>query len=217
MHIVRSARRRKTVQLQIRQQQIICRAPQHITNADILEILAKKSDWITQQLQRPLAKPKQYIDGEVFYYLGQPYQLHLVHGTRTQVQRSTDQLIVATPQTTPDQVKTSLIHWYQQQAVAELSSRVAHYQGQISVSPTRILIKSYKTRWGVCHADGRISFNWRIILAPSAIVDYVVIHELCHLVHLNHSAQFWQLVQQHNPNCQMARRWLRQHGNTLEI
>jgi predicted metal-dependent hydrolase len=217
VHIVRSARRRKTVQLQIRQHQIICRAPQHTPDAEVLEILTKKSDWITQQLQRPLTQPKQYLDGEIFCYLGQPYQLYLVHGAKTDVQRLTDRLVVTTAHTTPDQIKATLIHWYQQQAMAELSNRVALYQGQISVSPSKILIKSYKTRWGTCHADGRISFNWRIILAPSTIVDSVVIHELCHLIHLNHSAQFWQLVQQHDPDHQLARRWLKQHGSTLEI
>ncbi len=217
VQIVRSARRRKTIQLQIRQPHILCRAPQHSTDADILRILEQKSAWLLRQLQRPPATPKRYADGEMFHYLGDPYRLRCLCGTNPHVQRTTDQLIVTVPETTPAQIRAALTDWYLRQAWEKLPVWVAHYQGQISVSPKEILIKSYKTRWGTCYADGRLSFDWRIILAPPEIVDYVVIHELCHLIHLNHSAQFWQLVQQYHPDYQAARDWLKQHGNKLQI
>lgn len=215
--VVRSARRRKTVQLRIRQQQIICRAPQQVTDAEILEMLEKKSDWITRQLQRPPTPSKRYVDGEIFHYLGQPCRLRLVQATEARVQCQSGQLIVTVPEITPTQIQAALTIWYQHQARRELMIRVDHYQGQMLVSPTEILIKTYKSRWGTCYADGRISFDWRIVMAPSEVINYVVVHELCHLIYLNHSAQFWHLVQHGCPGYQAARDWLKQHANTLEV
>ncbi len=215
--VVRSARRSRTIQLQIKQQQIVCRAPEHVTDGEILEMLAEKSDWITRQLQRPPAESKHYVDGEVFRFLGHPCRLRLAYGAETHVQRIADQLIVTTPDTTPVWIQAALTEWYQYRARAELSARVTHYASQMPVAPTDMLIKTYKSRWGTCYADGRISFDWRIIIAPSGVVNYVVVHELCHLVRMDHSVQFWQLVQHYCPDYQAARDWLRQHGKTLAV
>ncbi|MBD5489105.1 MAG: M48 family metallopeptidase [Lachnospiraceae bacterium] len=95
--------------------------------------------------------------------------------------------------------------------------RVAHFQQFTGGSYNRITIRDQKTRWGSCSARGTLSFNWRLMLAPPAILDYVVVHELCHLTHMNHSAAFWQKVESVYPDYRTARKWLKDHGQELVL
>lgn len=94
---------------------------------------------------------------------------------------------------------------------------VSHFADIIDGSYERIQIRSQKTRWGSCSSRGTLSFNWRLMLAPPAVLDYVVVHELCHLRHMNHSPQFWQCVEQILPDYKLRREWLRDHGNELTL
>ena len=95
--------------------------------------------------------------------------------------------------------------------------RVAHFHQFTGGSYNRITIRDQKTRWGSCSARGTLSFNWRLMLAPPAILDYVVVHELCHLTHMNHSAAFWQKVESVYPDYRTARKWLKDHGQELVL
>ncbi|MDE7257941.1 MAG: M48 family metallopeptidase [Lachnospiraceae bacterium] len=95
--------------------------------------------------------------------------------------------------------------------------RVAHFHQFTDGSYNRITIRDQKTRWGSCSARGTLSFNWRLMLAPPAILDYVVVHELCHLTHMNHSAAFWQKVESVYPDYRTARKWLKDHGQELVL
>ena len=95
--------------------------------------------------------------------------------------------------------------------------RVAHFQQFTGGSYNRITIRDQKTRWGSCSARGTLSFNWRLMLAPPTILDYVVVHELCHLTHMNHSAAFWQKVESVYPDYRTARKWLKDHGQELVL
>lgn len=95
--------------------------------------------------------------------------------------------------------------------------RAAHFHQFTGGSYNRITIRNQKTRWGSCSARGTLSFNWRLMLAPPAILDYVVVHELCHLTHMNHSAAFWQKVESVYPDYRTARKWLKEHGQELVL
>lgn len=95
--------------------------------------------------------------------------------------------------------------------------RVAHFHQFTGGSYNRITIRDQKTRWGSCSARGTLSFNWRLMLAPPAILDYVVVHELCHLTHMNHSSAFWQKVESVYPDYRTARKWLKDHGQELVL
>lgn len=95
--------------------------------------------------------------------------------------------------------------------------RAAYYQAFTGGSYGRIAIRDQKTRWGSCSAKGTLSFNWRLMLAPPAILDYVVVHELCHLTHMNHSSAFWQKVESVYPDYRTARKWLKEHGQELVL
>ncbi|WP_178863266.1 M48 family metallopeptidase [Thiomicrorhabdus cannonii] len=113
------------------------------------------------------------------------------------------------------QVKRRLQSWYMQKAQAYFAQKVPDLAGQIDVSVSAIQVKTYKSRWGSCYPDGRIQFNWKLLQAPEWVVDYVIVHELCHLQHVNHSPAFWALVNQHYPQTPQAKRWLQTHGMAL--
>lgn len=98
-----------------------------------------------------------------------------------------------------------------------IPKRVAYYHRFTGGSYRRITIRDQKTRWGSCSGTGTLSFNWRLMLAPPAILDYVVVHELCHLTYMNHSADFWEMVSSVFPDCRAARKWLKDHGHELRL
>lgn len=95
--------------------------------------------------------------------------------------------------------------------------RVAYFHQFTGGTYNRITIRDQKTRWGSCSARGTLSFNWRLMLAPPAILDYVVVHELCHLTHMDHSPAFWQAVEEVCPDYRTARKWLKDHGQELVL
>jgi predicted metal-dependent hydrolase len=109
------------------------------------------------------------------------------------------------------------MRWYQAQAEVKLLEKTEHYAKIIGVTPTRIVVKTFKARWGSCSAKGDIHYNWKIIMATNDVVDYVVIHELCHILHHNHSPQFWKTVEFHLPAYREYKAWLKLNGNLLEI
>ena len=96
-----------------------------------------------------------------------------------------------------------------------LTGNTDRYAKWIGISPSGISVRNFKSRWGSCDCRGQLLFNWNIIKAPHAIADYVVVHELCHLVHPNHSKDFWALVQKFDPAYQEHRDWLKQQGSAL--
>ena len=96
-------------------------------------------------------------------------------------------------------IQQYLHNWYRSRALERLQQKAHRYAQQIGVSPAGISVRNFKSRWGSCDKQGKLVFNWNIIKAPHAIADYMVVHELCHLIHPNHSRQFWQLVSRYDP------------------
>lgn len=113
--------------------------------------------------------------------------------------------------------KEALEKRYRQAAREYFSSRVSFYAKILQVTFSSITIRNQKTRWGSCSSRGTLSFNWRLMLAPPRILDYVVVHELCHLIHMNHSADFWREVERILPDYKESRKWLKENGHTLHI
>lgn len=106
---------------------------------------------------------------------------------------------------------------YREAAKEYISKRVDYYIPLTGGSYERITIRDQKTRWGSCSSQGTLSFNWRLMLAPPAVLDYVVVHELCHLTYMNHSREFWQAVERVMPDYKEYRRWLKEHGDELHL
>ncbi len=117
---------------------------------------------------------------------------------------------------TPAQ-RAALTQRYIAAAKEYFPKRAAYFQQFTGGTYNRITIRDQKTRWGSCSAKGTLSFNWRLMLAPPSILDYVVVHELCHLTHMNHSSAFWQAVEKVCPDYRTARKWLKDHGQELVL
>lgn len=131
---------------------------------------------------------------------------------RTRVHRRGDLLLVPAADAEP-----AIERWYRRAARAEVEPRVAEATAALGVAATKITIRNQRSRWGSCSASGALSFNWRLLLGPEEVLDYVVWHEACHLVHLDHSQAFWGLLSAHRPDCRRPQRWLRLHGGTLVL
>ncbi len=131
---------------------------------------------------------------------------------RTRAHRRDERLFV--PAESP---KTAIERFYRRAARVEVSERLDRATALAGVSYRDLSIRGQRTRWASCSSNGHMSFNWRLLLAPSVILDYVVWHEVCHLQILDHSPRFWALVERHWPRYREDRAWLRRHGQTLVL
>ncbi len=219
-NVVRSPRRKKTITLSLDEQGLRVLAPVQTKREMVEALVEKRGAWIiakqlelTEQLvqRRP---PKTLRSGETLSYLGRPYRLKRVPdlpearmwGSYLQV-----------PEGTIDEVYAALRDWYWRRAEEKLVARVAHYAPKLGRSPTRILIREQKRRWGSCNANGELRLNWRIVMAPLSLIDYVVVHELVHLEHLNHSKAYWQRLGEILPNYKMRQKELAQSGVHFDL
>ncbi|UQB42671.1 M48 family metallopeptidase [Thiomicrospira microaerophila] len=170
--------------------------------------------WLTQKLalfaQRPALPTFNCSAGERWPYLGQ--ELVLQFHPQTSVERYAECLFL--PETT-DKAWQVLVGWYQTQAKLYLPSRFDFWIQYTGLQPTSLQIKSYKSRWGSCDRLRRIQLNWKLIAMPQWVIDYVMVHELCHLAHMNHSPAFWRLVEQHYPKTSDAKRWMKTHSPAI--
>ncbi|MCL6563754.1 MAG: M48 family metallopeptidase [Firmicutes bacterium] len=178
-------------------------------------LLQQKASWVLRQLERPRPTPHQFCSGEHFSLRGLPLVLEVVitPGTPATAKAEGDRLIVQVPH--PQNVRSALVAWYQGQAREWLAARVLAFSQRVKSVPAALQVRDYRSRWGVCHQDGRVSYNWRIVQAPPFVIDYVVVHELTHLRHLHHQAAFWKALARILPDYDAARRWLREHGAEL--
>jgi predicted metal-dependent hydrolase len=144
-------------------------------------------------------------------YLGRSLELVPQTG-RTRVHRTGERLLVPAGDARP-----ALERFYRRAARAEIAPRLDHAVTLAGCAYAGLSIRAQRTRWASCTADGRMSFNWRLLLAPERVLDYVVWHEVCHLEILDHSPGFWALVERHWPDYREDREWLRRNGGTLVL
>jgi hypothetical protein len=131
---------------------------------------------------------------------------------RTRVHRRGDALLVPADDPVP-----ALERWYRRAARAEIAPRAQAAAAAVGARMTALTIRAQRTRWGSCSPTGALSFNWRLLLAPEPVLDYVVVHEACHLKIADHSPRFWALVERHCPDWRDHARWLRKHGTALTL
>lgn len=144
-------------------------------------------------------------------YLGTLLRLRAQDG-RTRVHRERDALLVPAGDPRP-----ALERWYRRRAQAEITPRLDRAAAALARTYTTLSIRNQRTRWGSCSSTGAMSFNWRLLLASEDVLDYVVCHEACHLVHHDHSPRFWALVGEHRPTYRDERRWLARNGAGLVL
>ncbi|MBD3245482.1 MAG: DUF45 domain-containing protein [Candidatus Omnitrophica bacterium] len=218
--------RRKTVAVIITpENKIQVKIPRSFPEGKIPHILEKKRRWIektfrfNREVRRPYV-PKRFLEGERFLFLGSSYGLRFAAGEVSPHIDSQKNLLVYLPEERrPDRdfVQKEVSGWYREQARRVLIPRCAEYARRIRVAMPDIRIKSLTRSWGRCSAAGKISFAWNIVMAPLFIVDYIVVHELCHLQHLNHSPRFWREVAAYSPRFRECREWIRVHQGMLRF
>jgi predicted metal-dependent hydrolase len=203
---IERSHRRKTVGIYVfPQSEVLVRAPEFLKADRIKEIIRKKAQWIIkkQELLKNQIQPyfpKEFVSGESFPYLGRNYRLKVVKSpanVNEGCKLINGRFLVETNrdsggEETRSAVRKILEDWYVERAKQKIPERVELYAGRIGKWPKKVEIKNHKRIWGSCSSNGVVRFNWKIIMAPVTMVDYVIVHELCHLVYPHHSRLFWQ-------------------------
>jgi len=222
VEVIRSIRR--TAALHIIGSDLQVRVPEHVGDERVAAFLQRKRPWIRSKVAEirllPPHRNKELISGESFPYLGRHYRLKIQEGHQVGVCLSGGYLKATIRPTEQGEQRQARIqqylqNWYRSRALEHLQEKANRYAQQIGVTPAGVSVRNFKSRWGSCDKKGQVVFNWNIIKAPHAIADYVVVHELCHLIHPNHSKEFWQLVGRHDHAYAEHRQWLKERGEAL--
>lgn len=203
--------------------QVRVSAPVGLSVRSIERFVVSKRDWIARHLQAQQSSlaqlpPRHWQHAEQLFWLGQNYRLDVRDGHRNTIEAIDKTLQIRISRRVVNRQQRTrqlVIHWYQQQAQAWLDAHMPKFIARYQLQPKNWRVTHYRAKWAACNQRGQLSFSWRLFAAPPWVVEYVVLHELCHLRHFNHSAQFWQLVEHHQPDYRRAESWLKAHGNTL--
>ncbi len=200
--------------------------PHAMEEKAIEHIVASKQNWINRKLDELRTSDFQrtdhlYREGEQFLFMGRHLTL-CVNAGRGSVCIRNDELQVTVPPGLQGEdrslfIREKLFGYYHSEALRKLREKTSQMGEKYRLVPEYVAIKDYKSRWGTCFSDGRIYFNWKLLLAPESIIEYVIAHELCHLKVPNHSISFWQHVETVIPDWKKRRRWLRINGHALSI
>lgn len=219
-------RKRKTLSIEVEAPNIITvKAPEGTTEDKILETVKTKSKWIVQKLfeikeMEYRKRIKQYVNGESFIYMGRKYSLQIVLDDKVKLPEAKlirGKLYVYTYSKDEEIVKQALENWYKDKAKEKVQERVDYYQQYFDVKPTKVTVKEQQKRWGSCTSKQELLFNWKCIMAPSPVLDYIVVHEMCHLIHMNHSKEFWEQLKRVLPDYEDRKAWLRNNGIKYDL
>jgi len=205
--------KRKTLSLQINgNAQLIVRTPNRLSITEIEQFIDEKSAWIekksTSILAKALKKPS-YIDGEKFLYLGGEYPLSVKVDYPKALTFDGQEFSLNQGN------KEEFLAWYKNSFKKIALPRLEYYSKNHQFSYNQVRLKTQKTLWGSCSSSNNINLNYLLIQAPMNVIDYVIVHELCHTTHKNHSKYFWQLVSSILPNYKASKSWLYENGHRL--
>ena len=228
--------RRKTLSLQVKYGQVFVRAPLYLDNQSISSFIQKKDAWLKAKITEQNQTANlccDFTQGAKLFLFGQLVTLSIIftHSVikadvyLTSLIDNQQDLVVAFPlryqQKLADEsqliaaVKKRIEHYLKDQAQKIIQPKVDYYAKLTQLTPTAIKIRQYRARWGSCNNRGELSFNYLLMMLPMQVIDYVIVHELCHLRHLNHSKHFWQLVAQYFPDYNEAKNWIKRNQSAL--
>ncbi|MBH2018415.1 MAG: M48 family metallopeptidase [Burkholderiales bacterium] len=218
--IVRSTRR-KTLTISVeRDRSIVVHAPQGMTEEAIFQLVEGKRQWLFDKVNHvqkyqdlPHAPGKEVVNGESALYLGREYAISLTDTASGGVEFSRRFLIPLADQLKRKEV---LKDWYLARAQEVILPRVNRHADELGVTVVQANIADNRFRWGSCTPKDHVNFNWRLIKAPMFVIDYVIVHELAHLLEANHTPRFWNIVRAKAPLSEKAKTWLKEHGQLLE-
>jgi len=211
----RSSRRRSLEIIVDRDGSLLLVAPTSAKRPELEQFVQRKRFWIYTKLAEKDALPpaparKQYVSGEGFPYLGRKYRLQLVSQLDAPVKLEAGRFKMRRSEAVRG--RELLVRWYAEHAQPWISQRVERYAGRLGVKAERVTVQELGYRWGSCGKGGRLYFHWKSILLPPRIVEYVVVHELTHLLEPHHTPSFWQRVERSMPDFELRKQWLAEHG-----
>jgi len=222
--IIKSKKRKRTTTIQISEfGKIMVRTPYNQTFKTTEKILINNKKWILQKLEtlkKLNIKQKKYTNGSELLYRGKKILVKLENSksTRTKINLAENNLIIKNGNTLKsNKIKEVITKWIKKEAKNIITNRVEYYTNFLNLKYKKIYIKNVKTIWGSCSSRKNLNFNYKLVMAPHNIIDYVVIHEVCHLVHQNHSKSFWSLVKSIDPNFKEHKKWLHENGHNLTL
>ncbi|MFT4413917.1 M48 family metallopeptidase [Fredinandcohnia humi] len=191
-------------------------APKNTPDARVHQVLEENWNQIQQKVKEMKDKmhgpqEKVYENDEDFLYLGNTYPIEIIPDrniTQNHVLFEREKLYIYVKQLEDEKIKQSLKRFYYQQTKALVEKSISTYQGHFKTKPRSIRISDSKSTWGTCDSKLQLTFNWRLAMAPRDVIDYVVVHEMCHMVHLNHDRSFWRLVGKIMPDYKEKENWL---------
>jgi len=223
----RNKRLTGNINLRVKNGQVHISAPFWISKKIIDDFVTSKKDWIIAALdkQKTKAAVKDYKEGDKHLFFGEQKTLIVTKTdsiTRTSLVNESENFVLTIYKGYTDtdyylHAQRAFLSFYLEQLIAYLTDRVNYYSEQLGVEYSKIEVKKVSSIWGSCSAKNVLSFNRKLCLAPKEIVDYVVIHEVCHLRERNHSSRFWGLVRTHDKNYKQNRHWLHQNHELLNI
>lgn len=213
--IIRS--KRKTVALIIGDDgSLTVRVPERLSHGEILEIVKKNDKWVQRKREDRRSVPnKKIADGELFLYLGSEYPLSIVEGQDTPLMFKDGRFLLDNKNV--KDAKGLFIAWYRDEALRVISDRVKTKAFSFGIPVGRVRITKARKRWGSLSPTGNLNFTYRLVMAPTPIIDYVIAHELAHVDERNHSKRFWARVGEILPDYSGRRKWLRENGHRLVV
>ena len=236
LHIIRS--KRKTVCMSVNKDgSVTVKAPlRYPTDKEISDFALQKMDWILKQREiqedrEDMRLVRRFETDYSFPYLGEERLIEMQKGKKNKFSYEEGKIVIQTPyldalvtdyeakenEVVIEKLQSDLKKWYKKQAAAYITKRVEYYKDIVGVTVNSVSIKSRKSQWGSCDSNGDITFSWRLVMARPEAIDYVVIHELCHRKHMDHSRDFWNQVQKYMPDFKRQKQWLEENSINLNI
>ena len=223
----RSSRRRKTIQITVDGGGVQVAAPTATPISELRAIVRKRAGWILSHASDRMleATPKRFISGETLPYLGRNVRMVVEDAdVRTAEVRFDHWMfrVSAPARLSGDErfksIRRAIVQWYHSRAEERLREVVDRWRPRLGHGESsRVLVRDQRQRWGSCAPDGTLRFNWRAMMVKPALIEYIVVHELAHLTHRNHSPEFWALISSVMPDSQQRRQHLRKIGKSLPL
>jgi len=213
-YLLRINPRCKSLRISIDFQGIKVTIPRGVNMDYVESFLHSKKDWIIEHCN----KNNEDINNKL-YFEGNEITYQILMGLeKNSIEFENNMLkINLSKELNSDDIRLIIKNWYIQKAIDSFNKSIKVYSQLIGVKFNRICLREQKTRWGSCSSKGNLNFNWKLIMAPSFVLEYIVVHELCHLIHMNHSKVFWLKVEEFMPDYRSAELWLKLNSRKLNF
>lgn len=219
-------RKRKTMSIEVETTgEVTVIAPVGASTDDIIEKVKSRAGWIvSKQYESKFINDtkieREAVSGESYMYLGRNYSLDIrvdENIDNISVKLFQGKFVVNTYIKDEDLIKKAMKNWYREKTLAKVKERVSYYSSYFNNEVTTVKVKEQKKRWASCTSKNELLFNWRCVMAPVFVLDYIVVHEMCHMEYKNHSKEFWNRVCAVMPDYEVRKLWLRNNGIKMDI